>query len=310
MSTEPDGRTRHYGVFYGLEPLPAPDGRALVVVWGNCQAEALRLLLHAGPDGSDAPVRSVRLPPVHEMTEADLPHVRRVLAAADVLLSQPVVDGYRDLPLGTAQVGALLPRSGRTVLWPVLFDAAPYPFQVLARVPGAGDPPLVPYHDLRTIVEAESGTRPRTPAAPEPYRRLAEASREALAAREEAHGTIRVSHLLERRTADGFHTINHPGNSTLMATARLVQAELGLPETAADPGRIMLSSVLTPHEPEVFDALGIEPGTGRETWVLDGVAVADDQVRAAHLEFYRRHPEFVAEGVRRHAETISWLGLR
>lgn len=304
-----DGRTRHYGHFYGLDPLPENDGRPLVVAWGNCQAEALRLLLDTGPADPDSPVRSVRVPPVHEITATDLRHLRRLLAGADVLLAQPVTNGYRELPLGTRQVGALLPRSARIVRWPVLFDAAPYPFQVLARVPGAGDPPLVPYHDLRTLVQAHTGRRPRTPSAPEPYRELAERSRQALAAREEAHGTVRVSQALANRAPDGFHTINHPGNPVLVAAALAVQRELGLPQAAADPGRILLSSVLTPHEPEVFAALGLPPGEGRDRWVLAGEPVDDGQVREAHLEFYRRNPAFVTEGLRRHADTLATLGL-
>jgi len=43
--TSPDqGRREHYGEFYGLRPLP-DDGRPLLLVHGNCQAEALRVLL-------------------------------------------------------------------------------------------------------------------------------------------------------------------------------------------------------------------------------------------------------------------------
>jgi len=38
------GRRQHYAQFYGLLPLPA-DERPLLLVHGNCQAEALRVLL-------------------------------------------------------------------------------------------------------------------------------------------------------------------------------------------------------------------------------------------------------------------------
>ena len=53
-----DGRTRHYGTFYGLDPADRTDGggaddlddeRPLLIVWGNCQAEAVRQLLAASP---------------------------------------------------------------------------------------------------------------------------------------------------------------------------------------------------------------------------------------------------------------------
>ena len=90
------GRRLHYGEFYGLRPLPPDDGRPLVVVHGNCQAESLRVLL-AGS------LRSVRVPPVHELERDDLPHLRRTLAHASVLLSQPVRPG---LPRAAAGHGA------------------------------------------------------------------------------------------------------------------------------------------------------------------------------------------------------------
>ena len=60
--TSPDqGRREHYGEFYGLRPLP-DDGRPLLLVHGNCQAEAMRVLL-AGVGEH----RTVRVPPVHEL---------------------------------------------------------------------------------------------------------------------------------------------------------------------------------------------------------------------------------------------------
>ena len=96
------GRRLHYGEFYGLRPARKDDGRPLVVVHGNCQAESLRVLL----GGS---MRSVRVPPVHELERDDIPHLRRTLARASVLLSQPIQPDYRELPLGTAQVTAALP---------------------------------------------------------------------------------------------------------------------------------------------------------------------------------------------------------
>ena len=49
-----DGRTRHYGTFYDLDPVDradtagqddGDDDRPLLLVWGNCQAEAIRVLL-------------------------------------------------------------------------------------------------------------------------------------------------------------------------------------------------------------------------------------------------------------------------
>jgi hypothetical protein len=82
-------RTAHYQDFYGE---PARDGRPLGLVHGNCQAEALRVLLAGSPT---LPWQLLRVPPVHELEAGDLPHLDRLLAGATLLLAQPVRDGYR-----------------------------------------------------------------------------------------------------------------------------------------------------------------------------------------------------------------------
>lgn len=302
-----DGRTRHYGHFYGVDDLP-DDDRPFVVLWGNCQAEAMRILLTAGEA-----VCGVRVPPVHEIVENDLPHVHRLLRRADVLLAQPVADDYRGLPLGTSQIAAQLRPGARVVRWPVLFYAGLYPYQVLVRHPGAGDPPIVPYHDLRTLRRAQRGRRQTSTLSPrelaQAYRDLARESRAQLARREDVHGTVVVSDVLDTPCADLAHTINHPGNTLLLAAARRLQAELGWPQDAVDPGRTLLSSVLTPLEPDVLDALGLDVPP-RPSFVVGGRPVDTAQVAAAHLDFYARHPGVVAEGLRRHAFTFGRLGWR
>jgi hypothetical protein len=55
------------------------DGRPLLLIWGNCQAEALRVMF----DTVDGPsYRTVRVPPAHELVESDVPHVRSGRRAA------------------------------------------------------------------------------------------------------------------------------------------------------------------------------------------------------------------------------------
>ncbi|WP_168582914.1 WcbI family polysaccharide biosynthesis putative acetyltransferase [Gephyromycinifex aptenodytis] len=305
---EPDGRTLHYGTFYGIHEIPQ-DERPLVLVWGNCQAEALRLLL---TDSPSAAVRTVRMPPVHEIEAEDLPHLARLLERADVLLAQPVAHNYRGLPLGTAQVASGLPQRARVLRWPVLFFAGLYPYQVLVRQPDLGDPPLVPYHDLRTIIQAEAGRPAATRLDPQAFSQacaaLVQESRESLAQREQAHETLVVSDVLNTLSVDLCHTINHPGNTWLLETARRVQHALGLPEDAEDPGRVLLSSILTPLEEPVLQALGLDVDP-RPQWHCGGAVLQPQQVHAAQLEFYRQHPGFVQEGLQRHARTIKALGL-
>ena len=296
------GRQQHYAHFYGLLPLPSDD-RPLLVVHGNCQAESLRVLL----DGGASPVRTVRIPPVHELTAADLPHLDRVLARVDVLVSQPVRAGYRGLPVGTAELLARARRGVRPVLVPILRWAALHPFQVIVRSPAAGEPPVVPYHDLRTLTLAAG--RPPLPEVPSAgaVRAIRELSVRELHGRQSRHGTLPVVDALLGAGAAAAHTVNHPGNGVLAEVASRVLAAAGLPGAVADPGRTLLDSVHTPVRPEVLDALGIAGAPSRDDWLVHGRRVADGEVRAAHLRWYAAHPGVAEAGLARHAEAAAAL---
>ncbi|QJY44581.1 WcbI family polysaccharide biosynthesis putative acetyltransferase [Pseudonocardia broussonetiae] len=295
------GRRRHYGEFYGLVDEPGP----VTLVHGNCQAESLRVLLAGSPTFAPRPVR---VPPVHELTADDLPHLHALLARTALLLSQPVRDGYRDLPLGTAELAARLPAGARVLRWPVVRYAGLHPWTVIVRHPldMAAVPPVVPYHDLRTLTAAAG-----LPPAPRPdaaaLRAAAALSVAELAAREEATD-VGVADLLAGFGTDAAHTLNHPGNPVLIALARRVQAAVGLPPDADDPGRALLGGVRAPLDPDVLDALGLD-AEPRAHWLVDGVPVDDGQVRAAQRDWYSAHPEWVAAGLERHAPRREILAM-
>ncbi|WP_380169314.1 WcbI family polysaccharide biosynthesis putative acetyltransferase [Jannaschia sp. R86511] len=307
-----DGRTWHFRDFYGVGPQPDDDAAPLLVVHGNCQAEALRVVLA----GSTDRFRTVRVPAVHELTAADVEPLQRLLARCDVLLSQPVSTGYHDLPLGTADVRSAAPRA-RLVMFPVVRDSRLHPFQALVRVPAAGEPPVVPYHDLRTLALAASIDGSRTAAAPagrpavqaDGVREVARRSQAELARRQREHGTIAVDDLLEAAGAEASHTLNHPGNPVLLGLARRVLDELDDDHEAIDPGRTLLRSVLSPLDADVLDALGLDPGRARADWSVDGVPVPDETVVGEQLSWYGRHPDVVRAGLRRHGATMEVLGL-
>lgn len=326
-----EGRRRHYGAFYGLEELPTGD-RPRVYVHGNCQAEALRISLST----ADA-VDSVRVPPVHELTEDDLPHLERLLAWADVLAAQQVSAGYRGLPLGTAEVLSRMAPGARLVRLPNYFSTVLYPEQVLVRHedPGVVDPPVVPYHDVRRLGLAAGWRAPdRGPAdarqgladrsggltagavSDNAARSLAELER-----REEAQGSLRISDVVRSAGAEAGWTVDHPGNPVLLALAQrvlhAVAAEEGLGGSGAarvtataqvsDPGRVLLGSVRTPLRIEVLDALGLD-GEPREGWLVDGREVSDEEIGEAHLAFYADHPHVVEVGISKKGDALRRIG--
>lgn len=307
QSIEVDGRTRHYGVFYGV--LERETDLPVLLVHGNCQAESFRILL------AGARVEAVRIPPVHELVATDLPHLERWLRQTRYLISQPVRDGYHSLPLGTAELSSLLPAGAGVARVPVIRFAGLYPTQAIIRPPSDASltPPIAAYHDLRYLAQADDlrhGRDPRPLQEPTSaqIRAIAAASIEALAVRETAHKTIQASDLFAIPDFGLMRTLNHPGNALLLPVAQRLCAALGLDSGPTDTARPLLNSVHAPRTRAVIDAfeLAAEPV---ENWIIDGAAVDTETVRAAHLAWYAEHPDAIDAGLARHASTLAILGL-
>lgn len=294
-----DPRRLHYGEFYQLRTPVQRDPAPNVVVVGNCQAESLRILLD-----STGAVNSFRIPAIHEWTAEDVALMEQVLRRADVLVMQPVRDDYRGLPCGTGQLASLLPAQGRVVRFPVLRFDALMPHQAIIRSPldPSLNPPVVPYHDLRTLAMATGRDAPGAPVEPAVFRELAALSVSELRTREAAHDTVVVSDFLE--TWPVWHTINHPDNSTLMFLARRVMAAIGVTGEVQDPGRELLGGLDAPVDPDAAQALGVEVA-GRDSWR----PAPSEDIEQAQLAFYREHPEIVSAGLKRHGKRLEMLGL-
>ncbi|HTK62799.1 MAG TPA: WcbI family polysaccharide biosynthesis putative acetyltransferase [Pseudonocardia sp.] len=300
------GRRAHFADFYDGPPGDGP----VAFVHGNCQAESLRILLSASPT---FPFPTVRVPPAHELAAGDLPALDRLLSRTALLLSQPVREDYRGLPIGTGQLEARLGGGRRVVRWPVIRFTGLHPYSAIVRHPSdrSAVPPVVPYHDLRTLAVAAGRLR-ETDEIPEVEPdRLREVGADAvdeLARRERLYTDVGVSDLLIGYGVDAAHTLNHPGNSVLVALARRVQEAVGAPADAVDPGRELLGGIRAPLERPVLEAWGLD-APGRPEWLVDGVPIPVDVVRRAQLEWYSSHPDWVEAGLQRHAKRLCTLGL-
>ncbi|WP_238421587.1 WcbI family polysaccharide biosynthesis putative acetyltransferase [Gordonia sp. 'Campus'] len=307
-----DGRTRHYGDFYGVPGSAAAlgtDERALLVVWGNCQAEALRIVLSDSPD---LPFRTVRVPPVHELESTDIVHVENLVRRAAVIVTQPVRAGYRDLPIGGPDLADLAP-SATVIVWPVIRYGGLYPFQVIARHPSqpSAVPAAVPYHDLRTVLAARDGRESfdewDVDVTGERLREAARWSVEQLAARERRQCDIAISDILLDVGADAAHTINHPGNRVLLTLGRRILDALGA-SAPIPPTRELLGNIRAPLEQRVIDALAID-ASARIAWDVDGSALTEEAVHRSQMQWYADHPEFIDAVLDRYVELIDILGL-
>jgi hypothetical protein len=297
------GRRGHYAEFYGEAPLPR-DGRPLAWVHGNCQAESLRLQLE-GPD-----LRTVRVPPVHELTAEDLPHLSRLCERTDVLVSQPVHEDYRGLPVGLGQLAAAVP-AARVARVPVVRFAGLFPTHVIVRPPSDTSltPPVVAYHDIGTLWEARGGTRGDLQLTPDRVRSVAAHSIDELRLRERHHDTVVVSDLFDRPGFGLMRTLNHPGNPVVEAMAGRVRERLGLDPTVTPLARPLLDGVHAPRSAVVAEAFGLDPSDVRQEWRVDGATVTVEAVREQHLAWYAEHPDAVTAGLERHRALLPLLGL-
>ncbi len=282
---------------------------SLLTVVGNCQAESTRKLL-----ASTGHFEGERIAPVHELTAEDMEWFGELLRRTDVLVTQPIRDGYRGLPVGTRQMRELLPRGARHVVVPVLRFDGLMPYHAIIRDPADSslNPPVVPYHDLRILAAAARGLDAPVEVAPSAkvLRHAAAMSVEQIRVREQAHGAVVVSDYLEANPV--WHTINHPDNATLAFMASQVLAELGLNGEPVPPDYEMLGGLDAPVNPDSAAALGVDPHSvvGRDVWRDRANGVIDaDEIADAQLAHYRESPALVRHGLERHAERIANLGL-
>ncbi|MEO9322124.1 WcbI family polysaccharide biosynthesis putative acetyltransferase [Nocardioides sp. C4-1] len=285
-----------------VPPVPPDDGRPLLTVVGNCQAESLRLLIDAGD------VRSVRLPAVHELVADDVAGLQALVAATDIFVGQPVGNDYHGLPVGTEQLVGHLPPGSRTALVPSVRYAGLHPYHLLVHPPGIRDPdpPLVPYHDVRTVLAAAARPAP-PPLTPDAVLAVAAASVAELDRRERVGGLVTVSDLLTRPVADSMRTINHPGNAVLEPLAARVRAAVGLPPAPPGVDRPLLAGTHAPLMAEVVAAhhLDVAPTT---RWQVAGRPLEVAAVTTLHVDWLRRRPEVLAVALERVEPLLELLG--
>ncbi|MCW2819396.1 MAG: hypothetical protein JWR42_2183 [Marmoricola sp.] len=300
--------SHHYRHFLsGPREHPATPDAPLLLAVGNCQAESLRLLLDAGD------VRTVQVPPLHDLRPEEVPALRAWLARTDLLVAPPVAPDYRGLPLGTEQLVERLPGGARTCRVPLVRYAGLHPWHLVVHPPGLPDPqpPVVAYHDVRVLARAAWATAGRPAPDPVPATTagvlaVAGASVAELARREQAAGTVVLSDLLAHPSAEAVRTVNHPGNDLLAPLAARVRSDLDLPALGPGVTRPLLTSVLAPLEPVVLEAHGLE-AAARADWVLDGTPVPTRDVAEAQLAFYAERSDVLDVCLERARESAAAL---
>ena len=295
----------------------------VAVIYGNCQAEALLQVLKQRAAFTQQ-YQLVSIPPVQSLQPRDLHRVSALVARADLLLTQPVRDDYRGLPIGSEQMRALLPEHSTVLRFPSMFFAGLHPYHAYVHatgVLGTALPLTESYHDLRHLAAAGWGLG--DDAALEwlhafvgdagVIRALAEEGVQALAEREKSLD-VGISAALQTLAWNAFHTLNHPSNEILAHVATSVHGQVGLQSASGCPtpqysGPQILGFLRAPVEADVAASLRLTVPPGYSGWTSHGQAITADEVALAHLAWYRQHPEVVAAGLAEHRERMRELGL-
>jgi hypothetical protein len=302
-----------------LPPRLRRDHRPIALVYGNCQAEALRRILSTHPAFAQE-YQLLRVPAVHEITPRELTLIESRLPEVEVLISQVIKPGYRGMRLGTDQLVDRLPNTARVMRYPVAYFEGLFPFHVYVNRndnPLAASAPITDYHDLRTLYAASQGWDAVTTLRrldelmldPDWVRDNAERSLKELSSRETALTAV-LSPLIRRHPTSSFKTINHPVNGLVAEVARQLLAKLGYQDAdrVLNSRQTYLDHMTAPHEPQIVYALGGEPNVDDQGhWITSKGVFSREEVVRAHLAEYAADPELLTAGLGKHWERLETL---
>ena len=295
------------------------EHRPIALVYGNCQAEALRQILVTHPAFA-ARYHLPRLPRSSRITPHVLALIERRLPEVEVLITQEIEPGHRGTAPGTEHLLARLPRSATVLRYPVAHFEGAFPFQVYVDRAGprvVASAPITDYHDLRTLYAAGRGWDLGTTLRrldelqldPAWVRDNAERSLKDLSSSEAAF-TARIADFVRQHPTTSFHTVNHPANELVTEVARQLLSHLGYRDADLVLGsrQTHLGGLVAPLEPQIVRALGDEPSVDTHgEWVFSSGTFSRAEVIGAYLALYAADPSLLADGLRQHAERLRAL---
>jgi hypothetical protein len=303
-----------------LSSIMKRDSRPVALIFGNCQAEALRRIM-VTHQGFAETYQVLRIPAVHEISARELALIENRLPDVEVFIGQQVKSDYRGMRLGTDQLIDRLSPNAQALRYPVAYFEGMFPFHVYVNRPG--DPngtsaPITDYHDLRILYAAGQGWDVPTTLRrlgelrldPDWIRDNAEHSLQELAKRE-TNLTARLSELIRKNPTTSFNTINHPVNDLITEVARQLLEHLGYSDadTVLDSKQVYLDHMEAPREPQILRALGAEPTPEDHTdWLTSAGWFSPAEVVAAHLKQYADEPDLLPAGLAKHQARLGALG--
>lgn len=294
--------------------------RPVAVVYGNCQAAAVRQVLAMNPEFVES-FNLVAVPAAHEVDQGQLRALSGLLRRTSLLLTQPIRSDYRGLPLGTEQIISQCPSDLTIVRYPSMYYEGLHPYQVYVNTGGhLSEPaPRTGYHDLRVLAasfrsfsvdNALQFVNSYIPPV-EQLDRIAEQSAEQMRSREVTLD-VGISDLLSRQSKihdRSFLTVNHPSNSVIEILVERFLAMMGMSYQSTLLKDELLGAVAAPVNAMVAETLGLVDGRVGSDWQIHGETVSEGSLMAEHLNWYRSRRDVVEAGVKQHAERLRDLQL-
>lgn len=196
------------------------------IVYGNCQAMAIRSFLSRHPEVKDK-YEFVDIKPVHLLSQNDVSDLEEAVRAIDLFIFQPVSDNYRNLPsLSTNYLSNLTKKSCKKISFPTAYFTGYNPeITYLKGHSGIVKNDPFPYHDiniLRLYANAKSSDYIVRNIQEESFydeKYILENCQETISKLKERESnlTIKLSGYIERnfRKAKLFHSFNHPSADLL-----------------------------------------------------------------------------------------------
>ncbi len=271
--------------------MPAPVGadRPLWIVHGGPQADPLRRLLFSA---TDAPYLVASTPSADVISTDEIWHLRRLVAEADAFITEPLPKGYLGKPVGMDDLVPFLRPGTPVITFPRVHFEGLHPYQVGVQPGGLVTPPVVPYHDLRTIAAVSGHTsREQAWGGGVSARALRECAAWSLVRMRmsEASTDIRVADVVRTAGASAVHTVDRPGNALMLHIARGIQEALGVTTGIPEPEIDLLGQCSVPVSAEVAVALGFDAPTS-SSWSVYGKELSIEEVDEEQTRWYHDHP--------------------
>jgi hypothetical protein len=279
-----------------------------VVVVGNCQAQALEILLRTN-DAFCERFEFSAFPAVHEIPDARVPELHRAVENARIVLLQRISEDYRGgVGLGTETLSDIA-QADTVLRWPSVYWAGYFPDLFYLR-DHAGAPVVsgpFDYHDrviLRAYAEGLSITE--TCQLLEDAERTSNAEEWAAQATAELEVRGRDCEIqVDRFIADRFRreliffTMNHPSNALLGCMAEQMLERAGIPG-GVDLSRLgseILGSTFYPLHANHARALRLgfagSLTAGNCSFRIRGEECGYEAALEQFFRYYRDHPDLV-----------------